>query len=131
MIGYNYRLSNVNAAIGCAQIDQIKKFLKSKRKILKKYQQAFKNIPNVKIFVEPSNCKSNYWLQTLVLKNANSKLRDLIIATANKTGLSLRPVWKILTTISYLKNYPSMDMTNSKNLQKRIINLPSSSHIEI
>ena len=111
---------------------QMSNYWQSKlRKILKKYQQAFKNIPNVKIFVEPSNCKSNYWLQTLVLKNANSKLRDLIIATANKTGLSLRPVWKILTTISYLKNYPSMDMTNSKNLQKRIINLPSSSHIEI
>jgi len=129
MIGYNYRLPNINAAIGCAQLEQIELFLKSKRKLLKKYKKVFKEIPEVKLFIEPKDCKSNYWLQTIILNKGSFELRNLILKMAKKKGIALRPVWKILTSLPHFKFCPHMDVSNSKELEKKIINLPSSSHL--
>ena len=104
-------------------------FLKSKRKLFKKYKKAFQNISEVKLFNEPKNCKSNYWLQTIIIKRGNFTLRNLILKTANKKGIALRPVWRILPKLPHFKFCPHMDISNSKELEQKIINLPSSSHL--
>ena len=91
-IGFNYRMPNLNASIGCAQIKKIDYFLKNKRKLFKKYVSVFKKIKYVKIFEEPKNSTSNYWLQTLILGKEICHLRDEILNKTNKKGLSTRPV---------------------------------------
>ena len=128
-IGFNFRMPNLNASIGCAQIKKIDYFLKNKRKLYQKYVSVFKQIENVKIFEEPKNSTSNYWLQTLILGKEICHLRDEILNKTNKKGLSTRPVWNLIHSLTPYKNYPKSDLTNAINLEKQIINLPSSSFL--
>ena len=125
-LGFNYRMPSINAQIGIAQIKKIKKFLNLKRKLFKKYKLAFKNIENVKIFEEPDDCKSNYWLQTLILKKPNINLQKYILSETNKKGYGTRPVWNLVSKSNHLKKFPRMRLKTASSLEKRIINLPSS-----
>ena len=128
-IGFNFRMPNLNASIGCAQIKKIDYFLKNKRKLYQKYVSVFKQIENVKIFKEPKNSTSNYWLQTLILGKEICHLRDEILNKTNNRGLATRPVWNLIHSMKPYKNYPKSDLTNAINLEKQIINLPSSSFL--
>ena len=125
-LGFNYRMPSINAQIGIAQIKKIKKFLNLKKKLFKKYKLAFKNIENVKIFEEPDDCKSNYWLQTLILKKPNINLQKYILSETNKKGYGTRPVWNLVSKSNHLKKFPRMRLKTASSLEKRIINLPSS-----
>ena len=87
------------------------------------------NTKEIKILKEPKNAKSNYWLQTLILDKKISKYRDQILNNLNKSGYLLRPVWKPLHKLSYLKNCPKMKLSTTENLEMRIINLPSSAYL--
>jgi|694.fasta_scaffold66545_5 perosamine synthetase len=130
-IGYNYKMSNLNAALGLAQLNKIEFYLKQKRKLFNLYNRVFKqNLEDyVSIFKEPENNKSNYWLQTLILKEKNIKLRDFLIKKLNSKNIASRPIWQPLHMISYLKKFPKMKMTVTEDLNKRIINIPSSSNL--
>jgi perosamine synthetase len=125
-IGFNYRMPNINAALGCAQLEQIDKKLESKRKLFGKYEAAFAKVFGVTLFQEPEFCKSNYWLQTLLLNNENIYLRDSILNEANQDGLMVRPTWELLSNMNAYDTSPCMDLSQSESLTKRIINLPSS-----
>lgn len=125
-IGYNYRMPNINAALGCAQLEQLPSKLKAKRELFLRYQSAFKGLKGVQLFSEPMNCQSNYWLQTLLLNEIESKYRDDLLSAANNSGIMMRPIWVSMNELKPFKDSPSMELTNAKLLSKRIVNIPSS-----
>jgi aminotransferase in exopolysaccharide biosynthesis len=125
-IGYNYRMPNINAALGCAQLEQLPGKLESKRNLFKKYQQAFADIEGIRLFSEPKNCHSNYWLQTLLLDENQSKERDLVLEATNSSGIMTRPAWVLLNELSPFKDSPSTNLATAQSLARRIINIPSS-----
>jgi aminotransferase in exopolysaccharide biosynthesis len=130
-IGYNYRMPNLNAALGCAQLEQLPVFLNAKRDIFKRYEEAFRNVDCVNLFSEPVGCQSNYWLQTLVLDSNVAEQRDEILETTNDAGVMTRPVWTLMTKMKQFASCPSMALNTSTSLEKRIINLPSSSRLSV
>jgi len=133
-IGFNYRMPNINAALGCAQLEQLDGFIAAKRALFEKYQAAFANISEVKLVQEPDHTTSNYWLQTLLLNKSEARagskmatgLRDLILSTAHDQGLLLRPAWQLLHTLVPYQHCPHMPLTVAKSLEQRLVNLPSS-----
>ena len=128
-LGYNYKLPNINCALGLAQIRNIRKILKMKRNNYYIYKVLFKNFSFFKLFTEPKNSKSNYWLQTIILNSPDLKIRNKILNLTNNNRISTRPVWQLLSSIKYLKGCPKMNLKNSIRLEKRIINIPSSPDI--
>lgn len=125
-IGYNYRLPNINAALGCAQLEQLPDYLSSKRRLFERYQAAFAEVQHASIFVEPKACQSNYWLQTLVLDKSAAEQRDAILTATNDAGLMTRPVWALMHELVPFKDCPRMDLTVAQSLSQRLINIPSS-----
>tara|TARA_Y100000590_G_scaffold49839_1_gene52602 strand:- start:1238 stop:2425 length:1188 start_codon:yes stop_codon:yes gene_type:complete len=128
-IGYNYRMPGINAAIGCAQIEKIEKLVKAKRKLFKLYNNELKKIYGLKLFKESTDSRSNYWLQTIILDKANKSKRDNIIKFCNKFKYKVRPTWKLMHKIEYLSKFEKMNLSNAENLEKKIINIPSSPQI--
>jgi aminotransferase in exopolysaccharide biosynthesis len=124
-IGFNYRMPNINAAIGCAQLEQLPEKLKLKRALFKRYNSVLSGIEGLSLVKEPVNCQSNYWLQTLLLDQDISSLRDSILQETNLAGYMTRPAWVLLNELTPFKDSPSMDTTTSKSLSTRIINIPS------
>ncbi len=124
-IGYNYRLPNINAALGCAQLEQLPGFLEAKRRLFQRYQTAFQYIQGAKIVSEPAGCQSNYWLQALLLDVAKTEQRDVILQATNDAGLMTRPVWSLLNHLQPYRDCPRMELECSELLEQRLINLPS------
>lgn len=125
-IGYNYRLPNINAALGCAQLEQLTALLETKRRLFKCFQSAFTDVQRAHIFAEPKNCRSNYWLQTLVLDESVELERDTILAATNDAGLMTRPVWTLMHRLAPYQECPRMPLPVAESLERRLINLPSS-----
>ena len=128
-VGYNYRMPNLNAALGCAQLEQIELFLYRKRALAKEYQKAFADIPGVEFFTEPPWAKSNYWLNTLILSEKNAPLRDLILKETNNHGIQTRPAWVLMNRLPMFLKCPCMDLSTAESLARRIINIPSSARL--
>ncbi|MGE5390774.1 MAG: LegC family aminotransferase [Deltaproteobacteria bacterium] len=129
MIGYNYRMPNINAALGCAQLEQLPVFIKQKRHLAILYEDAFKGIEGLNFFVEPEFARSNYWLNVLILDEANAEARDDLLALTNNNGIMTRPAWTLMHKLPMYKDCPRMDLTTAENLEKRIINIPSSAFL--
>jgi aminotransferase in exopolysaccharide biosynthesis len=127
-IGYNYRLPNINAALGCAQLEQLPDFLNEKRRLFKRYQKAFANVPQVRVFSEPEDCRSNYWLQTLVLDKSVTNHKETILVSTNDAGLMTRPSWVLLNRLKPYLECPKMDLSIAGLLQNSLINIPSSNY---
>ena len=130
-IGYNYRLPNINAALGCAQMEQLPGFLEKKRELANRYSHAFQNVGGVKFFTEPPNAKSNYWLNVLLLNEPNLEQRNNLLEKTNDEGIKTRPVWTLLNKLAMFKDCPCMDLSCAENLEKRLINIPSSASLQI
>ena len=125
-VGYNYRMPNLNAALGCAQLEQLPEFLALKRRLFECYQEAFRSIPQVSLFAEPEGSRSNYWLQTLLLDDSVANQRDAILEATNNVGLMTRPVWKLLHKLAPYRDCPCAPLPVAESLERRIVNLPSS-----
>ena len=124
--GFNYRMPNLNAALGFAQLEQLPDFLESKRRLFEHYRDVFQKVPKMKVFEEPKGCRSNYWLQTLILKDSIATQRDAILEATNTAGLMTRPVWKLLHTLVPYRDCPRAQLPIAESLERRILNLPSS-----
>jgi aminotransferase in exopolysaccharide biosynthesis len=124
-VGYNYRMPNINAAIGCAQLEQLPQLLESKRDLFSRYQGAFNKVDGVQLMSEPSGCLSNYWLQTIVLTADNAKYRDVVLDATNNAGLMTRPTWVLMKELTQFSAMPSMNLDVARELSQRIINIPS------
>ncbi|EEP3506158.1 aminotransferase LegC [Campylobacter coli] len=126
-IAYNYRLCNINAAILLAGLENLELFLENKRELAKIYKDFFKNHDKCKFIDEKSNEKSNFWLNTLLFKNEN--LRNIFLEECLKNNIFVRPVWKSLPSLKAFQNCQSNELINTKKLEKRLVNLPSSVRI--
>ena len=123
-IGYNYRMNNLSAALGCAQLENIHRIMKAKRQNFIWYSNAFKNLSYIKIFKEPNFSKTNYWLIIAILKNY--KLKNRILKNLKSKGYGLRTIWRPLHSLKIFKDCPRDKMVVSDDLFKRTINFPSS-----
>lgn len=128
-IGYNYRLPNINAALGCAQMEQLPKFLEQKRRLKDRYLNAFQGIGGVRFFTEPSFAKSNYWLNVVLLDEAFAHRRDEVLEKTNDKGIMTRPAWTLMNRLQMFRDCPAMDLGCAEDLATRLINIPSSSFL--
>jgi perosamine synthetase len=126
-VGYNYRLPNLNAALGCAQLEQLPSFLLEKRRLFEAYHASFANMPGVRLVAEPKGCNSNYWLQTLMLDESTADQRDLVLANTNDAGFMTRPIWALMHRMPMYCNAPKAPLPVAESLERRVINIPSSS----
>jgi perosamine synthetase len=125
-VGYNYRMPNINAALGCAQLEQLPGFLQSKRRLYAKYLEAFAATPEISLVAEPAGCESNYWLQAILLSEAVAGQRDEVLKATNDVGLMTRPVWTLLHRLTPYLDAPRAPLPIAESLERRLINIPSS-----
>jgi perosamine synthetase len=129
-VGFNYRLPNLNAALGCAQLEQLAGFLQSKRLLAIAYERAFSNVPGVRFAREPEGSTSNYWLNTILLEEAHSSSRDELLAALNDAGFGARPAWTLMHHLPMFAACPRGDLHVAESIERRLINLPSSANIQ-
>ena len=128
-VGYNYRLPNLNAALGCAQLESLPNFVERKRRLAGRYSNVFADLEDVEFVSEPDKARSNYWLNAIKLNSQRMDKRDDIIEYTNDHGVQTRPIWQPLHTLPMYKNAPHMDLSQAENLAARIINIPSSAFL--
>ncbi|NBW65513.1 LegC family aminotransferase [bacterium] len=124
--GFNYRLPNLNAALGCAQLEQLPGFIASKRRLYERYRTAFAGMPRVRLVASPAGSESNYWLQVIVLDPADAHLRDTVLTVTNDAGLMTRPVWTLMHRLAPYRDCPRAPLPTAELLEATLINIPSS-----
>jgi perosamine synthetase len=128
-VGYNYRMPNLNAALGCAQLEQLPSFIERQRRLHDLYAAAFTGVHGVRVMTEPRGCRSNYWLQALILDEGGRDLRDAVLTATNGSGLMTRPVWSLMHTLPHFSQCPRMDLAVAESLQERLLNVPSNPYL--
>ena len=128
-LGYNYRMPNLNAALGVAQLEQLPALLEAKRHLYSRYAEAFSGMAGVRMYQEPAGARSNYWLQTLLLDEAQPDRRDAVLAATNDAGYMTRPCWSLMPTLASMADSPTAPLPVAQALAARIINLPSSAFL--
>lgn len=122
-LGFNYRLPNINAALGCAQLEQLERFISAKRELASNYAQALVG-SDLQFVTEPEGCRSNYWLNAVICDDKNH--RDELLKATNDQGVMTRPIWKLMNHLPLYAKCLRGDLSNSEWLSARIVNLPSS-----
>lgn len=122
-IGYNYRLPNINAALGCAQMERLAEMLAIKRKLAQTYRQALEG-SDLEFVAEPDDCRSNYWLNAVIAPDRAA--RDALLSETNEAGIGTRPIWRLMHHLPMYADCPRGDLARSEWLETRVVNLPSS-----
>ncbi|EAQ36388.1 putative aminotransferase [Nitrobacter sp. Nb-311A] len=125
-VGYNYRMPNINAALGCAQLERLPSMLQRKRHLADRYGQAFAGINGVRLLREPPGTSSNYWLNAIMLDNGLAARRDELLGTLNEAGFMSRPVWTLMHRLPMYHACPRMDLDVAERIEAQLVNLPSS-----
>lgn len=128
-VGYNYRLPNLNAALGCAQLEELPGFLARKRALAERYRDAFVGVAGVRFFTEPEFARSNYWLNVILLDEELADERDTLLALTNDSGIMTRPAWILMHRLPMFAQCPRMDLPVAESLARRLINIPSSAFL--
>lgn len=126
-IGYNYRLPNLNAALLCAQLEQLQGFLGNKRALAAEYKEFFKS-QNIRFIEEPQDSRSNYWLNAILLDNV--KQRDAFLEYTNSNGVMTRTIWTLMNKLEMYKTCQHDALTNALYLEERVVNIPSSVRLQ-
>jgi len=126
-IGYNYRMPNLNAALACAQLEQLKFYVENKRELSDLYNNFLDSNKNINLVRETENSKANYWLNAVLLKNREK--RDAFLEQTNSKGIMTRPIWELMNRLEMFKNCPKSDLLNSEWLSDRLVNITSSVRI--
>lgn len=126
-IGYNYRMPNINAALGCAQLENLDKMIQSKREVATAYERFFAGRSDITFFHEAKDCYSNYWLNAVLLPSREE--RDAFLTYTNDHGVMTRPVWELMTDLPMFENFEKDGQEHSRWLADRIVNLPSSARV--
>jgi len=121
-IGYNYRLPNINAALGCAQMETLDTILENKRTLALAYEK-FCDGRVISFVKEPESAKSNYWLNAVILENKQK--RETFLKATNEAGIMTRPIWQLMNRLEMFKSCQTGDLTNSYWLEERVVNIPS------
>lgn len=122
-LGYNFRMPNLNAALGCAQMDQLPGFLEAKRKVAERYA-SFCQDHGLEFMSEPNGARSNYWLNAIILDS--KKERDRFLEETNAAGVLTRPIWRLMTDLPMYAGCQQDDLAMSRWLEERVVCLPSS-----
>ena len=122
-VGYNYRMPNINAALGCAQLEHLEEFVLNKRETAQKYRAFFATIDDVDYFIEPENCRSNYWLNVILLKDRQAQQNFL--QYTNDHGIMTRPAWQLMNRLEMFKGCETDGLKHTQWLEERIVNIPS------
>jgi aminotransferase in exopolysaccharide biosynthesis len=122
-VGYNYRLPNINAALGCAQLEQIEIFIASKRALAGQYAAFFRD-SDLQFVTEPAGCRSNYWLNAVICSSAEQ--RDALLKATNDRQVMTRPIWALMNRLPMYAQFRKGDLANAEWLEARVVNLPSS-----
>ncbi len=125
-VGYNYRMPNINAAIGVAQLEKLPEILSAQKQLFKRYEGAFRDVSGAQVVTAPKDSDSNFWLQTLLLDAEEAESRDTLLEAANDAGYMCRPAWRPAHSLLPYRHCPKADLTNTEAAYKRLINLPSS-----
>ncbi len=125
-VGFNYRLPNLNAALGCAQLEQLPGFVDEKRALATRYAEALRGVRGVTFFSEPTFARSNYWLCAILLDEQEAHARDRVLEATGQAGLQTRPLWTPMHRLPMYRDCPRMDLSVAEGLEQRVINLPSS-----
>ena len=123
-VGYNYRMPNLNAALGLAQLENLNVFIKQKRQLAELYKSFFES-KNITLIQEPAECISNYWLQAIVLSDRTE--RDTFLKYSNEQGVMTRPIWNLINKSDMYKMCQTTSLINSEWFEDRVVNIPSSS----
>lgn len=123
-IGYNYRMPNINAALGCAQLEHLDEFITDKRATAAVYAEFFKNVDGIDFFIEPENCFSNYWLNVVILPDHEKQLEFL--QETNDNGVMTRPIWELMNRLPMFEHCEHDDLKNTVWFADRVVNIPSS-----
>lgn len=123
-IGYNYRMPNINAALGCAQLEHIEEYVASKRETAKAYQKFFSNVDGIDFFDEPKGTRSNYWLNAVILKNHDQQ--QAFLQYTNDHGIMTRPIWELMNRLPMFDNCETDGLVNTIWFADRVVNIPSS-----
>lgn len=123
-VGYNYRMPNLNAALICAQLEQLPMYVENKRELSDLYLEFFKNNTSIQLVREVENAKSNYWLNAILLENEQE--RDAFLTFTNTNGIMTRPIWTLMNKLEMFKDCPKADLTNSEWLDNKVVNITSS-----
>lgn len=130
VIGFNYRMPNINAALGCAQLEQLDDRILRKREMLTLYKNALKNIHFAQMLDAPDGSISNCWLHAIILKSSTTiEERNAVLLAMHQAGVLCRPVWNLMHSLEMFKNHPRMDLSCSEEFERRIINTPSSAYL--
>jgi len=129
-IGYNYRLPNINAALGCAQLEELPQFVERKRRIASRYFAAFEHVKGARVMREPPGARSNYWLNCVLLDPENAGSRDEVLAATNERGIMTRPVWTLMHRLPMYSSAPRADLSTAEDIERRLLNVPSSAALE-
>lgn len=127
-IGYNYRMPNINAALGCAQLEHIEEYVASKRETAKAYEEFFKDIPDIEFFVEPKDTRSNYWLNVVILKDRDAQQNFL--QYTNDNGVMTRPIWELMNRLPMFDKCENDGLKNTIWFADRVVNIPSSVRVK-
>ncbi|SHG22747.1 LegC family aminotransferase [Dysgonomonas macrotermitis] len=122
-IGYNYRMPNINAALGCAQMENLGMILENKRKTAQMYKEYFRDNESIKFFEEPKTSKSNYWLNVVLLSDKNAQ--TAFLEYTNDHNVMTRPIWELMNRLEMFRNCQTDDLTNTKWFADRVVNIPS------
>lgn len=125
-VAFNYRMPNINAALGCAQLSRLDDFLSAKRALAKKYEQGFRGANSMRFIIEPNGTTSNYWLNTVRLATPDLLTRDELLVAAREHGYMCRPAWNLLHTLPMYENSPRANLPVAQDLWLSLINVPSS-----
>jgi perosamine synthetase len=125
-IGFNYRLPNINAALGCAQLEQLDGFLSAKRRLAEAYRERFTSVEGCSFVREPGYARSNFWLNAIMLDDDHVSMRDEVLRLTNEAGLMTRPCWELMHRLPMYCDNPRMDVAGAERIAARLINIPSS-----
>jgi len=128
-VGYNYRMPNLNAALGCGQFEYLDTLLDAKRRLAGRYREAIAPLEGVRFLDQPGDTRSNCWLNAIVLDEARADQRDPLLQALGQMKIQARPVWRPLHELPIYQEAPRGELTTAESLGRRVINLPSSAHL--
>jgi len=125
-IAWNFRMPNLNAALGLAQLERLPDMLDAKRRLHQRYAEAFADLAGARLFTDAAFAHSNYWLCALILERGQEAALEPILEATNAAGLSTRPAWTPMHMLPIYAGHPRADVSTAESLSRRILNLPSS-----
>ncbi|MCC7484477.1 MAG: LegC family aminotransferase [Burkholderiales bacterium] len=128
-VGYNYRMPNVNAALGLAQLERLPQLVERKRALAARYRGAFEGCAAARVFEPPGYSESNHWLTAVLLETDDMAARDAVLKALNDAGIGARPAWRLMHRLPMYRECPRMELSVAERLERKIVNLPSSAHL--